>query len=727
MMASAEEHLPILEVTNINIADMWPVLKDAMQKSSFIAIDIEMTGLGDRKKLFTPEVDMRYKYMTELARSHATVSMGISCYAYRKPTEAAEGPLRYHYQVQTFDVLVLMQSGFTVQAESLKFLRNHGFDFNKQFDYGLPYFPGNDIPEEKTPKKSKSKSANLKKIKKKEEEFSARLIFSTLVAASKPLVLHNGLVDLTFLYQHFYAELPKKLESFAADLNDMFPMGIYDTKYFCEFVYREPATYLQFVYVRELLENERARGSTSSSIRTSNRGHVSIKFVEPWDVSGVRTLRYFRYRRVLQEPTLPQQDSHDTLCNSYAYHGWCNNGDSCSGSHNVRRIVEELHSKDATRQDRDSKAGVCLFNTTATKATIQSVLAQDDKYNTVNNKRAKITEKLINDMNMDVVVNCEDTDNTSLNTVHIPVERIAVSSEAIVDNVDLYNINADLNTVKAMDVATTEKQEKGCNESADNVSTGDVKTALNLEDRMVVDVISGPVSNGINNSNLTKQDHCIRDLGDSAKALEVVNLETKAYPENNYDKALHGNQNSLPKSESCRIADFTGVKEERQSVGIEDNSVLKNGRLNEQLLVNGNFSNIKEHCDITSIGTACSNVVEYSSLESKEVDSVNGKGLKRERSGVKQETMNSGNTSACEGHSAGFDAYMTGFIFASYISQQNKLITSDSFSSEAISLTEHVDKVYLMGKNFPFLVRRTAFSKLSKNHTDKIQTLRVLP
>ena len=80
---------------------------------------------------------------------------------------------------------------------------------------------------------------------------SVRNLFTCIVVAKKPLVLHNGLVDLTFLYHHFYAQLPKNVDTFAADVNDLFPMGVYDTKYFAEFVHREPATYLQFLYMKE--------------------------------------------------------------------------------------------------------------------------------------------------------------------------------------------------------------------------------------------------------------------------------------------------------------------------------------------------------------------------------------------------------------------------------------------------------------------------------------------
>ena len=77
---------------------------------------------------------------------------------------------------------------------------------------------------------------------------SLEVLWACLVQQGVPLVLHNGWLDLLFLYHSFHGPLPPDSTSFLADLTAMFPGGIYDTKALAQFQFREDATFLEYVF-----------------------------------------------------------------------------------------------------------------------------------------------------------------------------------------------------------------------------------------------------------------------------------------------------------------------------------------------------------------------------------------------------------------------------------------------------------------------------------------------
>ena len=117
-----------------------------------------------------------------------------------------------------------------VDTESLKFLNIHGFDFNLQIEKGIKYSKGND--------------------KNVENHDFIRRLFIEILLAKIPVVLHNGLIDLIFLYENFYANCPNTLMKFVADLSEIFSNGILDTKYIVDFHVRYAASYLEYLFLK---------------------------------------------------------------------------------------------------------------------------------------------------------------------------------------------------------------------------------------------------------------------------------------------------------------------------------------------------------------------------------------------------------------------------------------------------------------------------------------------
>ena len=73
-----------------------------------------------------------------------------------------------------------------------------------------------------------------------------RALFAQIISIQPTIIFHNGLLDLAFLYQNLYAELPSKLETFTKDLHEMFPNGIFDTKYIANSYL--PNSYLEYLF-----------------------------------------------------------------------------------------------------------------------------------------------------------------------------------------------------------------------------------------------------------------------------------------------------------------------------------------------------------------------------------------------------------------------------------------------------------------------------------------------
>ena len=106
----------------------------------------ELSGLGNRKKLSAAPIDDRYISTGVAAKTRSIISLGLS--TFRRADDAdADGcddkaPVSFH--VQTFDILAVCSEDYIVEPGSLKFLVQHGFDFNKQYSKGLTYYRGND-------------------------------------------------------------------------------------------------------------------------------------------------------------------------------------------------------------------------------------------------------------------------------------------------------------------------------------------------------------------------------------------------------------------------------------------------------------------------------------------------------------------------------------------------------------------------------------------------------
>ncbi|KAJ2447615.1 hypothetical protein GGF42_005394 [Coemansia sp. RSA 2424] len=307
------------DVTRTNIEALSKDISAQIAKAKFISIDTEFTGLvlSNASRVFglntaewvTRAVNMREKYkaMANIAKTHALVSMGLSTFSVRHTRPGS-------YNVHNFNFLLQAQNSHLINPTSISFLAENGFDLGRQATKGIRYFSGpNPQPVEvKTPAINK-------------EGRLIREVFFDIVRAGVPLVIHNGLFDLVYLYQSFFGPLPDTYESFVFDLSEMFPGGIYDTKIIAENEAPGTATYLAYMYHKceraQKLRMERGEPALSLRLKDSLLHGSS----EP----KVRCLQ------LLSDTRSPKP-----YCEQFALHGHCRYGKRCFRSHDVNFILD---------------------------------------------------------------------------------------------------------------------------------------------------------------------------------------------------------------------------------------------------------------------------------------------------------------------------------------------------------------------------------------------------
>lgn len=322
---------PYNEVTRTNIEPLFGDIRAVISKAKFIAIDTEFTGLVignaspvfklDYSKWTTRATDMRQKYeaLANVAKTHALVSMGVSAYSVRHASQPNRS-----YNINNFNFLLQSQNSHLVNPSSMYFLADNGFDLAKQATQGIRYFSGpNPLPPP-----MKNEAVNR-------EGLLVREVFLDIVRSQVPLVIHNGLFDLVYLYQSFFGPLPDTYESFAFDLYNMFPAGIFDTKYMAEMTGPGTASYLGYLFHKNERIQKRLYEQGVESLEAKLRDRI------PYEAPKRKTM-------VVQKTDEEEQKPY---CEHFALYGHCKLKDICFRSHDINFILDCQEQEEAATND----------------------------------------------------------------------------------------------------------------------------------------------------------------------------------------------------------------------------------------------------------------------------------------------------------------------------------------------------------------------------------------
>uniref|UniRef100_A0A0R3RI86 C3H1-type domain-containing protein n=1 Tax=Elaeophora elaphi TaxID=1147741 RepID=A0A0R3RI86_9BILA len=329
-------NIVVIEVNKENLNITWPYLLLCIRNASFISLDLELSGLGMQKGWLAKSLEERYDVIRQSAQTRSVLSVGIATFQLvsRKETDVKK-KLKYKCQVRTsavFNILTLCTVPFVVEADGFQFLSRHKFDFNRWVSLGIPY---DNVTE---------------------KENAMKTLWHEVLCATVPITLHNGLIDLAFIYQHFYGVLPETLSEFVVNVSDWFLLprdipGLYDSKYIAEYITRFKASFLEYVFRKCQRENatEQAR----------NRLYVSIEFdFTPAEMHLKHTIDVVDCKlpdnfdaNASMEPCPISDEQKDSLCKQYSNHGFCRVR-NCSYVHDVDILLSLEDQKQAKVRER---------------------------------------------------------------------------------------------------------------------------------------------------------------------------------------------------------------------------------------------------------------------------------------------------------------------------------------------------------------------------------------
>ncbi len=338
-------------VTDSNIDLLSKAIKSTIRQrgTAFVAIDTEFSGLGKEiPNIKAKDMHIRYQALRSVVMEYALMALGMSFFvkssldSVQTKKRAKVDPSLDKEQIESYIVynyhfFLNCQTPYKVDPQSLVFLVKNGYDIHRQLKDGVAFIPG--LTHNRKSQEEYEKSVN--RTITHENRILREIIQELVKSRQLSIVVHNGLLDLMFLYHSLYEPLPESLDIFISDLADMFPGGIYDTKYTAEYLDAEESTFLSYIYRKyERLEKKK-----------SGPNELVIQVMKPIVIED----EHHKKKNKKNKPRQRHKKSEEAgYCVVYASRGYCAWDTACEFSHDLDVILDAHLGEKTERAVRDA-------------------------------------------------------------------------------------------------------------------------------------------------------------------------------------------------------------------------------------------------------------------------------------------------------------------------------------------------------------------------------------
>ncbi|XP_015785088.1 poly(A)-specific ribonuclease PARN [Tetranychus urticae] len=130
-----------MDVVRSNFVELLPKIRNDIKTCDFIAIDTELSGLGQNGNSFFDTLEERYLKIKNSISQYLLIQYGLSCFT-KSSTDNSYSCASYNFYIFPYKVPGAnnyKDKSFLCQPSALTFLSGHNFDFNKWIREGISY------------------------------------------------------------------------------------------------------------------------------------------------------------------------------------------------------------------------------------------------------------------------------------------------------------------------------------------------------------------------------------------------------------------------------------------------------------------------------------------------------------------------------------------------------------------------------------------------------------